>query len=277
VFDPTIGYSKEQADKLGIEITPFIIGIDDNLYIDDNSLDKDLILNDIHSKKLVSWSQPNVSDTIGLFQEILKSNDYIIYFTIAQSISGTYNAGVLAAREIGLNKVRVVDIKSGFGLSRYLLTKLKQLVQSNSSIQEMVDEASSLVYSSASYLIFNDLESFSDFNTINSIKKTLYQTSKTKFVLKMKTNGDLTCLSRSTNYENLINRMILDATNQDILKESSIMYLSYYQDNDLVNKIKDKVRINYPNIKIEELPFNLSFALEYGSNAIVVQFIKEDK
>lgn len=277
MFDPTIGYSKEQADKLGIEITPFIIGIDDNLYIDDNSLDKDLILNDIHSKKLVSWSQPNVSDTIGLFQEILKSNDYIIYFTIAQSISGTYNAGVLAAREIGLNKVRVVDIKSGFGLSRYLLTKLKQLVQSNSSIQEMVDEASSLVYSSASYLIFNDLESFSDFNTINSIKKTLYQTSKTKFVLKMKTNGDLTCLSRSTNYENLINRMILDATNQDILKESSIMYLSYYQDNDLVNKIKDKVRINYPNIKIEELPFNLSFALEYGSNAIVVQFIKEDK
>ncbi len=108
VTDSTSGLSFEEAKQYGITIIPLKLIVDTTAYTEMVDITYETFFEALTSGKSVSTSQPAVGDVMDVFESLLKTHDHIIYITISSLLSGTYQAGCLAAQEFD-NKVTVID------------------------------------------------------------------------------------------------------------------------------------------------------------------------
>ena len=151
VADSSCDLSNEYIidDNVGFEIVPLSINIDQNCFIDNDSLNIDeMLLCMKNSKSAAKTSCPSPFFFTNSYEEA----DYVFVVTISSKLSGTYNSAYLGAIESN-NKVHVIDsqnLSSGEGLLVLKACKLRDLGKSADEIISEVQRCVPLVRTSFS-------------------------------------------------------------------------------------------------------------------------------
>ena len=123
-------------DNVGFEIVPLSINIDQNCFIDNDSLNIDeMLLCMKNSKSAAKTSCPSPFFFTNSYEEA----DYVFVVTISSKLSGTYNSAYLGAIESN-NKVHVIDSKGTSGMMILIIDKLYELIKSGLEFEKIIDE-----------------------------------------------------------------------------------------------------------------------------------------
>jgi len=124
-------------ENIGFKVIPLTILTGDKEYIDNDEINIDNLLEDMHAAKKTSSACPSPESFL---QEFDKA-DYTFIVTITAKLSGCYNAAVVAKNSYSKpENVHVVDSKATSGTEILIVDKLVKLINEGKEFNEIVDE-----------------------------------------------------------------------------------------------------------------------------------------
>lgn len=111
--DSTCDLSKELQQKYNISIMPIIVTLGDKEYEDGINITQEQLYNHINSTGvLAKTAARSAFEYQEHFEKLLKECDHVIHFSLSFGISATGNNALSAAKELGEDKVTVINTKS---------------------------------------------------------------------------------------------------------------------------------------------------------------------
>lgn len=110
VTDSSAGISLEREKEMGIYVLRMPLTINQEAHLEASTITREALIEDMKDGKVVRTSQPNIQDTIDLFESMLKEYDHIVYLPISKHLSGTYDTANMIAQDFE-GKLTVIDTK----------------------------------------------------------------------------------------------------------------------------------------------------------------------
>lgn len=111
--DSICDLSPELLKKYNVCLMPMIITLDDKEFEDGVNISQDQLFEYTEKTgKLPKTSARSSFEYVEHFSKMLEQCDYVIHFSISHKISSTGNNAIVASKEIGPDKVIVIDTKS---------------------------------------------------------------------------------------------------------------------------------------------------------------------
>ena len=140
VTDSTCDLQNELIQKYNIEVVPLKVHFGTDEYIDGQEIDSSKFFEMIKTnQEMPKTSKPSKHAFLNKYKDMLKTYDKIISIHVSKGLSGTYESAELAARDIGNDKITVVDSASiSLGLGFQVLMTGK-LIENNYSFAEIMN------------------------------------------------------------------------------------------------------------------------------------------
>lgn len=118
VTDSTAYLPDGLAERRGIRQVPIHVLVDDCKWLDGVQLGPSDLVAALARRAAVSTSRPTPGEFEAVYTEVLGTGaDAVLSVHLSRALSGTWEAARLAAEQVGIDRVRVVDSKStGMGL-----------------------------------------------------------------------------------------------------------------------------------------------------------------
>ncbi len=140
---------------------PLTIELGEKSYVDDESLDCNVLLDDMaHSKQAPKSACP----APGAFMEAIGENDEAYIVTLSGEVSGTYNSAVLAANLIMEEKpdlkVHVFNSHSAAAGEIAICCKIKELLENGLPFAEVVEKTEAYIRRFTTFFVLETLDVF---------------------------------------------------------------------------------------------------------------------
>ncbi len=113
VTDSTSDLPEDKAFRLGLVRVPLTLSLGDEEYLDGVDITPDVFVSRLLASAAVPRSsQPAVADFVDTYRRLLEYREGIVSVHIAGAMSGTVQAARAAARQVGDERIRVVDSRS---------------------------------------------------------------------------------------------------------------------------------------------------------------------
>lgn len=123
-----------QDQNIGFKVIPLTININDQEYIDNDDLDCEQMLKDMHESKKNSSACPAPES----FLQNFDSAEYTFIVTITAKLSGCYNAACVAKNSYSKpENVHVIDSKAVSGTEILIVDKLVELIKEGLPFEEI--------------------------------------------------------------------------------------------------------------------------------------------
>lgn len=275
VCDSSIMYNEKEKIEHGIEITPFIIIIDNESFVDNVDLTPDEFYAKLRQEANVSTSQPNIMDMTNMFTNLLEEYDHVLYLTLPEKVSGTYNTGVLVANDIDSSRITVIDLYTGCGSVRVLVEQLQEMIKNDASLEQLVEHARKLSVNSEFWIVPEDLQALRKSGRINSMAGAFLDLAKMKVCLHLTDDGTVEkfVLKRTEKkvYQAILDEIALKGYN----KENSLIYISTGDNLEKAEDVKEALIGALGNIEVRMMQVTPAIALHAGPGSIIVQVIKK--
>jgi DegV family protein with EDD domain len=116
------------AARHAVHIVPLHVLIDDVPGLDGVDIGPAEVASALAARRTVTTSRPNPDEFVGLYRKLLDEGaDGIVSVHLSRELSGTWESARLAAKEVGVDRVRVVDSRTtvmglGFAVLRAAAT-----------------------------------------------------------------------------------------------------------------------------------------------------------
>ena len=109
--DGNSGFSRKEAEQLGITIIPTPVIINGEIYLEDISLTQQLFYEKLTGNAQISTSQPSPESLKEYWDKLLEENDEVIYIPISAGLAAAYDTAyqLTQSEEKYRGKVFVVD------------------------------------------------------------------------------------------------------------------------------------------------------------------------
>ena len=135
--DLTNEYIKD--DKIGFKVIPLTININDKEYVDDDNLDCDRMLADMHASKKNSSACPAPESFLSEFANA----EYTFVVTITSKLSGCFNSAHVAQQSYDKpENIFLIDSKAVSGTEILIVDKLVELIKSGMEFEDICKEIS---------------------------------------------------------------------------------------------------------------------------------------
>ena len=146
VTDSTCDLPESVVKKNKITVIPLNVHFGEETFLDGIDLKSDeffekLTTSEIHPQT----SQPSVGRFVETYNDLLKKYDSILSIHISSKLSATYNSALQAQKEIGNEKIKVIDSMNGtLGLGA-IVHHIADLNQKGESFENLVKEAEKII------------------------------------------------------------------------------------------------------------------------------------
>lgn len=137
--DTNSGISPQFAKENGIFLLPMPFMIDGEEFFEYGSIEQEEFFARMTAGASVSTSQPSPAAICEMWDEALKTHDYVIYIPMSSALSGTYQTSVMLAEEYE-GRVKVVDNKRISVTLRASVFDALKLRESGMDAQEIVSK-----------------------------------------------------------------------------------------------------------------------------------------
>lgn len=275
VFDSMVVYSPAEAKKHNVAITPMIINDNGKTYHDNVSISAHEFYKKLDANNHMSTSQPNISETIELFKELLKDYDHLIYVTVPEALSGTYATGVLAAKEVDSKRISVVDALTSMGAGRVMIERGNEMIKAGKSVDEIIAYFMKASENSRFYIIPNSLEGLKRGGRISNVAASVFGIVKLKIALYLTPKGAIDKFEIART-ENKILKKIADTVKKEIGGEGLLIYLIYTDDVSLLDNAKAFFKKEFKKAEFQYMPLPPTLGAHTGLTTIAFHFVKKD-
>ena len=146
VTDSTCDLPESVVKDKNITVIPLNVHFGDETFLDgidlqSNEFFEKLSTSEIHPQT----SQPSVGRFVETYNDLLKKYDSILSLHISSKLSATYNSALQAQKEIGNEKIKVIDSMNGtLGLGA-IVHHIADLNQKGESFENLVKEAEKII------------------------------------------------------------------------------------------------------------------------------------
>jgi DegV family protein with EDD domain len=141
-----------------IKIVPLTVNFED-FSIEDNVVNNEVFVEKLQSSaNLPSSSRPSPSRFIEVFKPAIENGHEVICLTISSKLSGTFESAAAAAKEVGEDKISVIDSKLTVAGLYFLIEQAAEQVVQGLNREEIVDNIIEKVDKIKIYLVPESLE-----------------------------------------------------------------------------------------------------------------------
>lgn len=246
---------------------------DDEVYRDGIDLTSDEFFQKIETTTILpTTSQPSVGAVLELFEELVQEYDEILYITISSNISGTFNTGLLAKRQLLGKKIEVFDSLHTSVVQKMFVLEALEMANKGTHIDHIIKKLIKMREDSSIYLIVDDLHHLGRTGRVNNMGAIVGSLLKIKPILTFE-NGYIN-LRKKVRTLNKAYLEVISILNENNLGDSSRIMIAHAKGLDNALKVKEAISVIFPDkeIVIDELSPVIS--VHTGPNTVGVAWIK---
>lgn len=257
ITDSSCDLTQELADELDLRVVPLSVLINDKEYV--NYLDgREISFADYYTllrqEMQGKTSAPNVFDFTSAMEDYLKEGMDILYLGFSSALSGTYNAGVVAAEELRAKyperKIITVDTlcaSLGQGMLIYLAVKKKE---TGASIEEVAEYVENTKLHLCHWFTVDDLNHLKRGGRVSAVAATFGTILNIKPVMHVDNEGRLIAVDKVRGRKASLNALL--KMMEETVIDKSVAFISHGDCYEEAKALADKVReeVGIENVKI---------------------------
>jgi DegV family protein with EDD domain len=246
LVDSTFGLYEDFIEKNNIKVVPLNVIIDGQNFHDGVDINVETILEKLIEGKKVSTSQPTPGDYIRVCEERkAEGATDILCLTMSSTLSGTYNAAVLSAREAEGVNVHVIDTYTA-AMGADLLTRIivKDL-NKGKTIPEIEDKVRKLKSKSGILLSMENLNALNLSGRIGKVAATIGNLLHVKPIMEY-FNGKVSVIAKRRT-ESAVIDFIVEHLSEKLsnITDKVYIFLSHVRANDAIMKLKKAIESKF--------------------------------
>lgn len=156
--ETTIDLPVELLEKYNIKTAPFTILLGEDTVLDEQGISKKIFDYVARTKVLPKTSAVNREQFKEHFSNLLKEYDAVVHISLSSKISSAYENACAVAKELGEDKVRVIDSQSLSTGIALLAIYARKLIDKGESLQAIGDKVEARVPNVQASFFINTLD-----------------------------------------------------------------------------------------------------------------------
>ena len=250
-------------DNIGFKVIPLTINVNDKEYVDNDNLNIEEMLKDMHSSKKNSSACPAPES----FLQEFDNAQYTFIVTITSKLSGCYNSACVAKQSYSKpENIHVIDSKAVSGTEMLIVDKLVELIKQGLSFEEIIKEITEYRNKKSLYFILQKFDNLINNGRMSKIAGLIASTLVIRPIC-IAHEGEIKIAKKIIGIKNTFSKlvqMICDKA-RDFSKETLIITHCYAEDE--ANTIKNDLekKCNFKEIRVLPMRGLCSYyALEKG-------------
>ncbi|WP_298176486.1 DegV family protein [Saccharomonospora sp.] len=208
VTDSTAHLPEGFAERHGIRVVPLHVLVDGVASLDGVEVGQAALAQAFGERRIVTTSRPTPAEFAAVFRKALADGaDAIVSVHLSKKLSGTWEAAVLAAQEVGPDLVRVVDSRSiAMGLG-FAVLRAAEAARRGASAEEVERAATETAARSETLFAVETLEHLRRGGRIGPAAALLGTALAVKPVLHM-ADGEIRPLEKVRTMQRAVNRLV---------------------------------------------------------------------
>ncbi|MDD3277501.1 MAG: DegV family protein [Lachnospiraceae bacterium] len=281
VTDSNSGITQSEGKKLGIYVLPMPFFIEEELHYEDIDFTQEKFYELLNQDINVSTSQPTPADVTGLWKEILKEYQQLVYIPMSSGLSTSCDTARALARDYE-GRVFVVDNKRiSVTMRQSVLDALVLSRQglSGAQIKELLEKTG---MDASIYLLVDTLKFLKKGGRITPAAAMIGSVLRIKPILTIQ--GDKLDAFAKVRGTRQGKKIMLDAMQKDMeerfAKERAAgqmaLEISYsYGQDEIVDQWRSEVQAGFPDMTLDESPLSLSVACHTGPGVLAIACAKK--
>jgi len=256
ITDTTAVLSKEDIERYNIIVSPQIIHIDDETYLEGIEIDVPEFLEKLkRAKNLPKTAAPPPELFVKEFERFLNGNTTILCIHPSAEVSGTVRSATVAAQDFPQLDIRVIDTRLIASPLATLVLLAAQWAEEGVQADEIVSRISQMIKRCQVYFMVDTLEYLAKGGRIGGASALLGSVLQIKPILTFK-DGRVELFEKERTYKRAFERMISIA--EERIEKDKESYLSIMhagareQAQEMANRLSSRLSIS--NIPIYEMP-----------------------
>ncbi len=254
VVDTGVDLNKELMESDIVSRVPFFLEIEDEVFVDDNSLNKELYLEKMEgSKKAPKSAAPSPHS----YLEALKLSDKNFILTISGKLSGSYNSAMAAKNnllsEYKDHIVHIVDSKTACAGETLIALKLKELIEANVPFEEITEKITGFVDNVKTIFILESFENLVKSGRMNAAIAKIAQLLSIVPICKAD-DGEIALLEKVRGYKSAFNRLVKIVAEDNVDFTEKILSITHVKCEERAVKLKEEILkvANFKAVVIQE-------------------------
>lgn len=246
---------------------------DEEVYRDGIDLTSEEFFNKMESSvSLPTTSQPSVGAVLELFEKLIVDYDEILYITISSNISGTFNTGLLAAKQLEGKKIEVFDSLHTSVIQKMYVEEALKEAKEGYSIDHIIKKLKKMRSKSEIYLVVDDLHHLGRTGRVNNMGAIVGQLLKIKPILTFE-DGYINLRKKVRTLKKAYLEVMSILDSAELNKSSKIM-IAHAKGLENALKVKEAIEIIYPDKNIEISELSPVISVHTGPNTVGVAWIR---
>lgn len=254
VADSSCDLDHELKEKLNVGLVPLKINVEEQIFVDDESLDvKELLLAMKNSNETVKTSSPSPGD----FLKEYEKGDNVFVVTLSSALSSTYSNAVLAkniALESSSKFIHVFDSLSASIGETLVSIKIYDLIQKNFNPKDIVKKVEEYIAEMKTFFILESLDNLMKAGRINKVIGHIASVLSIKPIMGGDENGTIKLIEKVRGSKRAFKRLVEVIGEQGEDFENKILGIAHCNALDKAEELKKRIEevYNFKEIIIVE-------------------------
>lgn len=247
VTDSTADIPPDVQRAFDVTVVPLNVHIGDEVFRDRVDLSGDEFFQRLrHSSQMPRTSQPSVGTFQDTFRGLLDQGHEVVAVLLSAKVSGTYNAGLMAAQAVAPDRIEVIDSQMASMALGFLALEGAEAARAGRSLKEVADHVRALVPKARVLAAIDTLTYLQRGGRIGKAQALLGSLLNVKPLITLK-DGEVQPLGRARSWPNAIDRLV-----QVLERDGPLMHLAILHGGARAEaeRLRDRVAPHYPGLEI---------------------------
>jgi len=278
ITDSSVSLFPEDAKRLGIEVAPLSVIVDNVEFKDFIDIGPKQIIEALQAKKSLKTAQPNLGFLDEMMERIKNENyDHILVFSIASYLSGTFQAFRLAATNHDIENITFVDSRSAAASIRHVAIKAREMADKGVSIETILTYADRVFKDCKTYILPDNIDQLVRGGRVKGPVAALINLLKVKLGLYIDYNvNTIEKFDTARTEAKLFTAVIEDMVKRGV---SAKTHKVYFPECDASGRIDSFIKLmdeTIPGCETEVIILPAGVAAHVGLNAFGIQAVLKD-
>ena len=274
ITDTGTMFSKEEGEKLGIEVLPLNVIVDKKSYREYVDIQSDEFLKLVKEGHIPRSSQPSIGEVMDVFEKY--AGEELLVINMADGLSGTYQSTLGVKETMDNNEnIHVMNSMTLCGPQRYLVEKAVQLKKQGLSLENIKQELHKCIATEKSFLIPQDFNFLKRGGRLTPIAATVG--GMLKITPVMTKTKDAKRLEKFTIKKTLKSAVkeVIKALQEAGLDDTYKIFVSHAGVLEQAKGVVEQIHQAFENVAIELYELSPAFITQGGPGCIAIQSIKK--
>ena len=273
ITDSSPLYHPEEGKKLGFEVVPLCVNIDE-FEGRDLLVDMDEFYDRIKKGGIPKSSQPPIGEVYDMYEKYEDSE--IINIAMADGLSGTYQSACSAKEMLDdSSNVTVVNSKTLCGPHRYMVEKAQKMKEEGSTAKEILEWLEYIKEKTESFLIPQDFDFLRRGGRLTPVAAALGSVLKLKPIMILTEDGKkLDKFAVKRTMKSAVDAVISHLKTRN-LDGRHILYISHADALDDAKKIMAQMKEIFTEVEVQILDLGAAFVTQGGPKCVAIQYIEK--